>query len=75
MGQAAEEVIRPPLGLPEASVLSCVLRGLPVYPRVDIAFFPSEASSYSVGGKSPFPPFVADGPFRDSEYRGYVTGG
>lgn len=48
-------------------------RGLAVYPRADIAFFPSQVSSDAVGGQLPFPPFVADGPFRDSEYCGDVA--
>ncbi len=52
-----------------------MLRGLPVYPRVDIAFFPSEVSSYAVGGKLPFPPFVADGAFGDSQDCGYIACG
>jgi hypothetical protein len=59
--------------LPDARVFRCVLCGLSVYPRVDIAFFPSKVSSYAVGGESPFPPFVADGAFGDSEYRGDIA--
>jgi hypothetical protein len=50
-----------------------VSHGLPVYPRLDIALFPSKVSSYAVGGELPFPPFVADGAFGDAEYRGNVT--
>jgi hypothetical protein len=50
-----------------------VLRGLPVYPRVDVAFSPSEMLSYPVGGEFPFPPFLAYCALRDSEYCGYLA--
>ena len=53
---------------------SCVLGGLPVYPRVDVAFFPSQVSSDAVGGQLPFPPFVADGALRYCQDRGDVAG-
>jgi hypothetical protein len=44
-----------------------------LYPRVHVAFSPSQVLSYPVGGESPFPPLVAYGPLWDSEYRGYVA--
>ena len=56
-----------------AGVIGCVSGGLPFYPRVEIAFLPSQVSSYPVGGEFPFPPFVADGAFGDSEYCGDVA--
>ena len=59
--------------LTRARVIACVLGGLPFYPRVEIAFLPSEVFSYPVGGEFPFPPFVADGAFGDSEYCGDVA--
>ena len=48
-------------------------RGLAVYPRADIAFFTSQVSSDAIGGQLTFQTFVADGPFRDSEYSGDVA--
>jgi len=76
MEQARGEVkilSKDPRPLMRARVLVYGLGGLPVYPHVNVAFFPSEVSSYVVGREPPFRPLVADGAFRDSEYRGYVA--
>ncbi len=66
---------RTPVAEQRRSVPLIMSRGVPVDPRMDFAFFPSQVLADPVGGQFPVPPFLADGALRNRQYCRYLTSG